>query len=148
MSNQQFISQKIQEMYSIIQELEDNFPGRPFTPDGHMVGSLGEVLVAERYGLQLLKPSAKTHDAVDSFGRNIQIKATQKNSVALSSEPDYIIVIKISQDGNFQEIYNGPGDVVWSSSGKMQKNGQRRILLSKLKTLSNTVAKKDRIDEI
>lgn len=87
MSNQEFVSTKIQAMYSIIKELENKFPGRPFTPDGHMVGSLGEVLVAERYSLQLLKPSAKTHDAVDSLGRNIQIKATQKRILPFRANP-------------------------------------------------------------
>lgn len=145
MSNQEFVSTKIQAMYYIIKELENKFPGRPFTPDGHMVGSLGEVLVAELYSLQLLKPSSKTHDAVDSLGRNIQIKATQKKNIAISSEPDYLIAIKIHPDGTFEEIYNGPGKPVWESSGKVQKNGQRSISLAKLKVLTEMLSDKDRI---
>jgi len=35
---------KIQELYSIVNELEDTFSGRKFTLDGHLVGSIGEVL--------------------------------------------------------------------------------------------------------
>jgi hypothetical protein len=31
--------------YEIVSELENLFPGRRFTPDGHLVGSPGEVAV-------------------------------------------------------------------------------------------------------
>lgn len=41
----------VRSLYAIIKELENMFPGRPFTPDGHMVGSLGECLVADAFGL-------------------------------------------------------------------------------------------------
>ncbi len=36
----------VQELYSIVDRLEELFPGRRFTPDGHLVGSIGEVLAA------------------------------------------------------------------------------------------------------
>ena len=42
-----------------------------------MVGSIGEVLVAENCGLQLLPASHETHHAVVPDGRYVQIKATQ-----------------------------------------------------------------------
>ncbi|MGL5504982.1 MAG: DUF6998 domain-containing protein, partial [Aeromonas veronii] len=35
----------VQQLYSTVEELEEMFPGRLFTPDGHMVGSIGECLV-------------------------------------------------------------------------------------------------------
>lgn len=41
------LSQKICKLYAITRELELQFPGRKFTPDGHLVGSIGEVLVAD-----------------------------------------------------------------------------------------------------
>ncbi|HIR43130.1 MAG TPA: hypothetical protein IAB86_07080, partial [Candidatus Aphodovivens avicola] len=45
------IAEKIREIFRIANELEDMHPGRHFTPDGHMVGSIGEVIAAEEYGL-------------------------------------------------------------------------------------------------
>ena len=36
----------VQDLYSIVDRLEELFPGRRFTPDGHLVGSIGEVLAA------------------------------------------------------------------------------------------------------
>lgn len=129
------IATKIRKLYAITQELEQLYPGRKFTPDGHLVGSIGEILVAEHYSLTLLPNSSKTHDAVAKDGTLVQIKATQTDRIAISSEPQHLIVIRIFHDGSWEEIYNGPGAIAWQHAGKMQKNGQRPISLSKLRLL-------------
>lgn len=131
------IQHHIKLLYAIVADLEAMFPGRKFTPDGHLVGSLGEVIAAERYCLTLLPPSYEGHDAVGADGTLVQIKATQVKSVALRSEPQRLIVLKIEHDGTATEIYDGPGKPVWEAAGKMQKNGQRPISLSKLQILSD-----------
>ena len=89
------LSDKIKELYKITTELERTYPGRKFTVDGHLVGSIGEVIVAEHYGLSLLPKSTKTPDAVSEGGKMVQIKATQVKGISISSEPDYVIVIRI-----------------------------------------------------
>jgi len=43
----------IQELYRVVSELEAMFPGHPFTPDGHMVGSLAECFAEYYYDLKL-----------------------------------------------------------------------------------------------
>lgn len=40
-------------IYRAVAELEALHPGRKFTPDGHLVGSIGEVVAAEALGLTL-----------------------------------------------------------------------------------------------
>ena len=137
------LSDKIKELYKITNELESSYPGRKFTIDGHLVGSIGEVIVAEHYGLELLRNSTETHDAVSADGKYVQIKATQINRIAISSEPDYLIAIKLFSDGSWEEVYNGRGKSVWDHAGKIQKNGQRPISLNKLRILMNSVEKKD-----
>ena len=52
------------ELYRLVAEFEAMFPGRHFTPDGHMVGSLGEAIAAHHYDLELLTASNKGFDAV------------------------------------------------------------------------------------
>jgi len=44
-------------------------PGRKFMLDDHLVGSIGEVLAAYHYGLELLPTSAQWHDATARDGR-------------------------------------------------------------------------------
>jgi hypothetical protein len=120
--NQNKIPQLIKRLYEIVAELEFLFPGRKFTPDGHLVGSLGEVIAAHDYDLIFLEASAKTHDARNG-SKQIQIKATQGKSVAMYGEPEHLIVLKILKDGKTEEIYNGPGNY----PGRMQGNCKRMV---------------------
>lgn len=133
------VAETIKALYQITRELEALFPGRHYTPDGHMIGSIGEALAASCYGLNLFPASAETHDAMAPDGRLVQIKATQIDRVALSSQPDWLLVLKIHPDGTFSEEYNGPGAPVWENCGKMQKTGQRPISLSRLHQLQQDV---------
>lgn len=120
------VAQKIKALYAITRDLETLFPGRHYTPDGHMIGSIGEALAASHYGLELFPASAEIHDARSRDGRLVQIKATQVNCVSLSSEPEFLLVLKIYPDGTFSEIYNGPGNLVWAHCGKMQKTAKEK----------------------
>lgn len=140
----------VKQLYATVHELEEMFPGRHFTPDGHMVGSIGETLVADAYNLELVTASNKGFDAVSSSGKQVEIKATQSKSAAFRHEPEFAIVIKIYPDGTFDEIYNGPGSLVWSqfSEKRLPSNGQYTISLNKLKALNSTVNSSDRIERV
>lgn len=139
------LENRIKELYRIINELEKLYPGRHFTPDGHLIGSIGEVYAAEKYGLNLLPASAEKHDAITTDGRMVQIKITQTNHVSIYSEPDYLIVLKLRRDGQIEEIYNGKGKEPWEACGKLQKNGQRSINIRKLIEINAIVSDEDRI---
>jgi len=132
-------------LYSLVNQLEKLFPGRKFTPDGHLVGSIGEVLAAAKYGLELLPGSSERHDAKTLDGKHVQIKATQVRTVALRSKPEHLLVLKILPDGLAEECYNGPGTLAWDNCGKMQKNGQRSISLSKLSKLMAEIPDTEKI---
>ncbi|MFM5048294.1 hypothetical protein ACEUBW_02345 [Aeromonas veronii] len=137
----------VQQLYSTVEELEKMFPGRHFTPDGHMVGSIGECLVADAYGLELMNASNKGYDALSPSGLQVEIKATQAKSVAFRSQPEHTIAIKILPNGTFEEIFNGPGNLVWQQfDGKpLPSNGQYQISLNKLKELNKQVDKSQQI---
>ena len=138
----------VHNLYSLVESLEEMFPGRHFTPDGHLVGSIGEVMAAHHYGLELLPASAQAHDAMAPDGRLVQIKATQVKSIGIREQPKHLLVMKINRDGSFIEIYNGPGDIAWNACGKMQKNGQRSISTKKLREIMNDVPEKQRLTRI
>lgn len=56
-------------IYEAVAELEVRYRGREFTPDGHLVGSIGEVVAAEAFNLTLYRASYKGHDARDENGQ-------------------------------------------------------------------------------
>jgi hypothetical protein len=138
----------VRNLYALTRELEHHFPGRPFTPDGHLVGSLGEVLAAYQYGLELLPCSAERHDARTGDGKLVQIKATQGRSVALRSEPQHLTVLRILRDGTTEEAYNGPGALAWTHVGPLQSNGQHSISLATLRKLMEQVSPGERIRSV
>lgn len=147
MINHENLQTLVQQLYATVNQLEKMFPGRRFTPDGHLVGSLGECLVADAYGLQLERSSNKGYDALTADGEQVEIKATQAKSVAFRSEPQRTIVIKLARDGSFEEIYNGPGAIVWAQfKGRPPpSNGQYQITLTRLRQLNQAVAVEDRV---
>ena len=126
----------IRQLYAIVDELEQLYPDRKFTPDGHLVGSIGEAYAAEHYGFKLHRASTETHDAEDSEGRQWQIKATGGSAIGIRSSPDWLLVLKLNRDGTLSEEYRGKGQPAWDAAGKMQKNGQRQLRLSTLRNLA------------
>lgn len=147
--NHDHFQAQVKNIYSAVRELEKMFPGRPFTPDGHMVGSLGECLVADAYNLELMPPSNEGYDAVTKEGKKVEIKATQSKSVAFRSCPEHTIIIKINKNGTFVECYNGPGNIIWQTFAgkKIPKNGQFQISLNKVAELYANVPISERIQK-
>lgn len=129
----------VKQLYEIIREFERLFPDCRFTPDGHLVESIGEVIAAHRYGLALLPASTEAHDAKAPNGVLVQVKATQGKSVALRAEPNHLLVLFLAPNGEVTEVFNGPGSIAWAECGPLQRNGQRSIGLSKLRTLMAAV---------
>jgi len=53
------IQRLVPKLFRVIAELEAAAPGIHFTPDGHLIGSIGEVIAADCYGLTLTTVSNK-----------------------------------------------------------------------------------------
>lgn len=141
--------QLLRAIYDAVDELEAMFPGRHFTPDGHLVGSLGEALASFHYGVELSPASAHCHDG-KCGERNVQVKATQGDRIAMSSEPEYLLVLRLARDGTFTEEYNGPGNPVWAlvSHKPRPKNGQYQVALSTLRRLMKSVTTEYRLKRV
>jgi hypothetical protein len=140
-------------LYDIVDQLQEIFPGRHFTPDGHLVGSLGESLAAFAFGLQLNTPSTAACDALTDDGIKVEIKATQRNAVSLSaaanpSSDEILLVLRLNRPGPPEVVYNGPADRVWAAARRPQKNGQRVISLTTLRKLNADVDKSQRLPEV
>lgn len=142
------VTQHLDALYDASEALEALFPGRKFTLDGHLVGSIGEVVAAYMFGLDLMPASTLGYDALAPDGRRVEIKLTQGKFVALRHAPDHMIALHRPKGGPVRVVYNGPGRAVWDGCGKDQKNGQRPISLSRLSGLYAVVAESDRLPQM
>lgn len=127
----------VKQLYTIVDELESLYPGRKFTPDGHLVGSIGECLCQERYGLELKTAGTKGFDAVDAQGRQVEIKCTQGKTIAIRSQPEWCIVVLLSRDGTISEVFNGPGKELWSLTKERQRSasGAYNLRIGRIRAL-------------
>jgi hypothetical protein len=111
--------QEIKQLLAITKQLRDNpkHQGRQFTLDGKLVGDIGEVLAAEQYGIKLYKENESIHDGEEiTTGRKVQIKASFKGycyfPYGTDKVPDYFLALNINEEGELEELFNGPGQYV------------------------------------
>jgi hypothetical protein len=106
------ITEGLRLIFQGIAYLEKASPHLPFTIDGRLGGDIGEVIAAFEYDVVLHDVSQAKHDAVTSDGRNVQIMATFKDFLTFRTVPDYYLGFKLYPDGQHEEIFNGPGQVI------------------------------------
>lgn len=115
------VTRYLDDLYTASDGLERLFPERKFTLDNHVVGSIGEVVAAYIFDLNLNPASTLGHDATAPDGRNVEIKLTQGRSVAIRQEPEHLLVMHCPKGGPLSIVFNGPGALAWEQAGKMQK---------------------------
>jgi len=131
------LPEPVTRIYEAIAALEALYPGRKFTLDGHLLGSIGEVVAAKALGLTLYPMSRPGHDAYDAKG-DVQIKMTAGTSVAMYATCNRLVVLRVISPREAELVYDGPGQLAWEKAGKMGKNGQRVISLSRLRATAAT----------
>ena len=129
---------------AMIAKMEKDFPDRHFTMDGHLVGSIGECMASYYYNIDLETSSKKDYDGIKDEIK-IQIKTTQKSTVLIHSKPEHLIVLKLLEDGEVMEVFNGPGNAIWEEAGKKDSHGYYHFSLRKLAKLNSLVPTEKRI---
>ncbi len=130
----------VRKLLSIVAQLQQDYPKKKFTLDGRLAGDIGEIIAEQKYDLELLEGLVKTHDAV-SHGKYIQIKTTMKRSLGFGDIPDYYLGLRVDEEGNAEEIYNGPGTLIWEEIKhlKRPKNFLIPVSINKLRKLNKEV---------
>lgn len=139
----------IRQYFSVMAELGRLFPKRSFVPDAHVVEGFCEVLAAEQFALDLLPASSKIHNArTRDKTQMVQIKSTQSETVVFRSDqiPEHLLVMRLSEQGEPELIYNGPGILAYERPGKQPSNGQRSVRLASLRKIP--VAAKEQLQSI
>ena len=117
--NSRRVSELIKQLFEASLQLETEIPGRSFLPSGQQLGNLGEVLVAEAFGLNLCKVMTKGIDAHTEDGRMVQIKTVTSRAAGVHlskrrpSVNTHLIVIQINPEGIFDVVYNVPEIHAW-----------------------------------
>ncbi len=129
---------------------------RKFTPDGRLVGDIGEIIAAAFYQVKL--HDVGRHDWDGTYnGKNVQIKATSGKGTYLKEPPKdgfadgLLMVFQINQEtGEFKSVYNGDIQCVWDAlnSLKIDRTGAKMISLDRLRKLQKAVLPENIVPEL
>ena len=105
------------------------------------------MIAALEYDLVLHETSQPTHDADTADGRSVQIKATFKDSLTFRTVPDYYLGFKLHADGRHEEVFNGPGRLIYDRYAARKGIGEVLLSfpISELRKLSAQVPQHQRV---
>lgn len=137
---------KIAEIYKIANELGSAFDIDTCTPDGHLLGAIGQI--ASKIAFKLEFGSQKEeHNSTWADGIrkvNVQVRCSGRGSIALREEPEHLIALEIGETGRIRLLFNGPGQYVWRRI-KHQRNSQKYASSKTLIEAQKEVDAKDQI---
>lgn len=135
------------ELLGVVQKMHREFPKKKFTLDGRLVGDIGEILAEDLYDLELAEGMQRLHDATTSRGKLVQIKTTMKSTLGFGDIPDYYLGLKVDSAGQVEEIFNGPGSLIWDAikHRKRPKNFVIQISIQMLRALNLKISPADKI---
>ena len=117
-------------IYEIANELGSEFNISKCTPDGHLLGAIGQIAAKIAFGLKFGSDEQEHNCTWSDKGKfiDIQVRSTGRGSVAIRKKPEYLIAIEITESGKLFLLYNGPGEYVWE---KIQHQKQPQKYASK-----------------
>ena len=147
MSKKQAIREALELIFGGIRKLKETFPERAFTIDGRLVGDLGEVIATLEYEVELHDRIRPDHDADTLDGRQVQIKATFKDDLTFKVIPEYYLGFKLYENGEYEEVYNGPGHLIFERYKHRKGIGETLLSfpIATLRTISSKVPEEQRI---
>lgn len=153
--NAQEFKDKIASIYNIANELGKEFKITKCTPDGHLLGAIGQIAAKMAFELDFGSERTEhncTWTSDDGTKIDIQVRSSGKGSIAIREEPEYLIAIGINENGKLQLLYNGPGKYVWeiiekqNQSQKSASNNQLKLAQLKADTKFKIPIKNDIFD--
>ena len=127
MPKKQAIREALALIFEGIRKLKEAFPEKEFTIDGRLVGDIGEVIAALEYEVTLYSPIRPLHDGETPDGRRVQVKATFKGALTFHATPDYYLGFKLYENGDYEEVYNGPGSLIFDRFQHRANIGERLL---------------------
>jgi hypothetical protein len=138
--------QKIAEIYKIADELGDAYGIGTCTPDGHLMGAIGQIAAKIGFGLEF-RSEEEEHNCTWSDGSrkiNVQVRCTGRGNIALRRKPEHLIALEITPKGRIRVLFNGPGELVWDRI-EHQKAAQKYASANLLRIAQKNVSQREQL---
>ncbi|KAF0191299.1 MAG: hypothetical protein FD165_1895 [Gammaproteobacteria bacterium] len=106
---------------------------------GNLLGDFGELIAIDHYDLTKAPSGASSYDALTQDGKTVQIKTNRAaGQIGFRGDADLLLVIGVSNDGQWKEIYYGDFKAVKNLSRYSARDNKHMIAVSKLEALSTS----------
>ncbi|NKK60714.1 hypothetical protein GFM44_33320 [Rhizobium leguminosarum bv. viciae] len=103
----------------------------------NLFGDYGEMLAIKKYGLDPAPVNTVNHDARTPTNETVQIKTCRSTkSIGFRGDADLLLVSKLQETGNIEQIYYGPFCCVKAASRRSERDNKYIIEITKLKQLA------------
>jgi hypothetical protein len=103
---------------------------------GNLLGDFGELVAIQAYKLDKASAGANGFDAVCDDGRTVQIKTNYAASqVGFRGSADILLVLNVTNDGSWTEMYYGPFAPVLAASRRSERDNKNMITVTRLHEL-------------
>jgi len=123
-------------LYSLQNSLRALAPDFKWAGLGNLLGDYGEYVAINHYKLKKAPPGSDGFDAKTRDEKTVQIKTNHAASmIGYRGEADLMLVIHVSETGEWEEIYFGDFQKVKNQSNFSKRDNKNTITMSKLKQL-------------
>jgi hypothetical protein len=112
-------------------------PEYKWTGMGNLLGDFGEFMAIEHYDLLKSPGGSDGFDAKTKEGKTVQFKANYSaKQVGIRGQADLLLVLSISSDASFEEIYFGSFDFAKEHANYSSRDNKWMVGIQKLKKLN------------
>ena len=105
---------------------------------GNLLGDYGEFLAIHYYGFEKSPAGTSGSDCITPNGRTVQVKTNHAaSSIGYRGEADKMLVLKVYDDGGWEELYFGDFEPVKQQSNYSARDNKNMITLSKLRKITD-----------
>lgn len=115
-------------------------PEYRWTGLGNLLGDFGEFIAVSKYALTKAAAGSNGYDCKTADGRTVQIKTNHAaNQIGFRGVADLMLVLHVHANGEWEEIYYGPFELVDAASRYSARDNKKMIAVSKLRVMKRAL---------
>jgi hypothetical protein len=107
---------------------------------GNLLGDFGEFIAVNRYALTKASAGSNGYDCKTADGQTVQVKTNHASTqIGFRGKADLMLVLHVLTNGDWDEVYYGPFDLVDAASRYSARDNKKMIAITKLRAMQTVL---------